>query len=147
MSAKTKNIVVPTDFSEFSASAIPWAARLAEDFDAEIHCVYVVEEPNIYSTLDIGPVAIPTVDELVESATERMKKFADAHLAAISTSVAHKIVVGRPSVEIVEYANSVEAGMIVMTTHGYSGVKHVLLGSTTEDVLRHAKCPVLSIRS
>ena len=57
-----------------------------------------------------------------------------------------KVLVGRPAEEIVQYATDVGAEMIVMTTHGYAGVKHVILGSTTEAVLRHAECPVLSVR-
>jgi nucleotide-binding universal stress UspA family protein len=57
------------------------------------------------------------------------------------------VLVGRPSTEIVDYASEVHAEMIVMTTHGYRGVKHVLLGSTAEDVLRRATCPVLTVRA
>jgi nucleotide-binding universal stress UspA family protein len=57
------------------------------------------------------------------------------------------VLVGRPADEIVGYARDKSAQLIIMATHGYSGVKHVLLGSTTESVLRHASCPVLSIRS
>jgi nucleotide-binding universal stress UspA family protein len=57
------------------------------------------------------------------------------------------VLVGRPAEEIVAYATDNKAALIVMATHGYSGVKHLLLGSTTEGVLRHAACPVLSIRT
>jgi nucleotide-binding universal stress UspA family protein len=57
------------------------------------------------------------------------------------------VLVGRPSTAIVDYASEVDAEMIVMTTHGYRGVKHVLLGSTAEDVLRRAACPVLTVRA
>jgi nucleotide-binding universal stress UspA family protein len=57
------------------------------------------------------------------------------------------VLVGRPAEEIANYARDHDAAMIIMTTHGYSGVKHLLLGSTTEGVLRHANCPVLSIRA
>ena len=54
--------------------------------------------------------------------------------------------VGRPADEILAYASEVDAEMIVMATHGYSGVKHLALGRTTEAVVRQATCPVLSIR-
>ena len=58
-----------------------------------------------------------------------------------------KVLVGQPADEIVQYASDVEASMIVMSLHGYTGVRHLVLGSTTESVLRRAGCPVLSIRT
>ena len=140
-------IVFPTDFSDVSVSALPWAIKMAGTANAKIHCVYVVEEPQVYTTLDMGAVAIPTTGELVESAEKRMQAFAAQHLKNTPHGHASKILVGHASTEIVKYAESVKADMIVMTTHGYRGVKHVLLGSTTEAVLRHAACPVLSVRA
>jgi nucleotide-binding universal stress UspA family protein len=142
-----KNVIVfPTDFSERSLAAMPWARRMADQMQADIHCIYVVEEPHIYATLDMGPVPIPSVDELTRSAEKRMASFVSAHLKALG-NVTVKVLVGRPAEEVVDYAKEKSAALIIMTTHGYSGVKHVLLGSTTEAVLRHATCPVLSIRN
>jgi nucleotide-binding universal stress UspA family protein len=142
-----KNVIVfPTDYSELSTAALPWARRMADQMQADIHVLYVVEEPHIYATLDMGPVPIPSVDELTRSAEKRMSAFSSAHLKALG-NVTTKVLVGRPAEEIVGYAKSKGAALIIMTTHGYSGVKHVLLGSTTEAVLRHATCPVLSIRN
>jgi nucleotide-binding universal stress UspA family protein len=94
----------------------------------------------------MGAVAIPTAGELVESAESRIQAFAAKHLSNAPHGHENKVVVGHAATEIVNYANEVSATLIVMTTHGYSGMKHVLLGSTTEDVLRHASCPVLSVR-
>ncbi|MCC7256891.1 MAG: universal stress protein [Gammaproteobacteria bacterium] len=139
-------IVFPTDFSEMSAGALPWVRRMADQLQADVHVIYVVEEPHIYATLDMGPVPIPSVDELTRSAEKRMANFVDAHLKALG-GFTTRVLVGRPAEQLVSYANSHKAALIVMTTHGYSGLKHVLLGSTTEAVLRHAACPVLSVRS
>lgn len=139
-------IVFPTDFSDVSLSALPWAIKLANTAKASIHCVYVVEEPQVYTTLDMGAVALPTTEELVESAEKRMRAFASEHLRDAPHGHGSKVLVGHASSEIVNYASDVNAEMIVMTTHGYRGMKHVLLGSTTEDVLRRAACPVLSVR-
>ena len=145
--ADKKAIVFPTDFSEISLAALPLAKRMASVMDAQLHCVYTVEEPHIYATLDMGPVPIPTADELAGSAQTRLTKFAADHLSGLGAPAVTKVLIGRPSEEIVRYASDVGAEMIVMTTHGYSGVKHVVLGSTTEAVLRHASCPVLSVRA
>jgi universal stress protein A len=140
-------IIFPTDFSEVSVSALPWAMKMADTLDATIHCLYIVEEPQIYSTLDMGAVAIPTTGELVSGAEARMLAFVSEQLANSPHGSEAKVAVGHAATEIVNYANDINADLIVMTTHGYSGMKHVLLGSTTEDVLRHASCPVLSVRA
>ena len=143
-----KNIIVfPTDFSPRSKSAISWVQQMAEQLKAEVHCVYVVEEPQIYATLDMGPVPIPSIEELTNSARTRLDAYVRDNISALGMSATGKVLVGRPADEIVSYVGSHNARMVIMTTHGYSGVKHLLLGSTTEAVLRHAACPVLSIRT
>jgi nucleotide-binding universal stress UspA family protein len=76
-----------------------------------------------------------------------MQTFVSKHLTSTPFGAASKVLVGRPATEIVDYAKGEHAEMIVMTTHGYRGVKHVLLGSTAEDVLRNATCPVLTVRA
>ena len=140
-------VVFPTDFSDLSLKALPLAKRMAAVLDAELHCLYAVEEPHIYATLDMGPVAIPTAEELASSAKARLESFASDHLGGLDHPVRTEILTGRPAEEIAAYAKEVGAEMIVMTTHGHSGVKHVILGSTTEAVLREAGCPVLSVRA
>lgn len=139
-------IVFPTDFSEFSAAALPWVREMAEALGAGVHCVYAVEEPQIFATLDMGAVPIPSVSDLRESGEKRLADFVDEHLDELPSAPVTAVLLGRPAEQIVAYASDVGARMIVMATHGYSGVRHVLLGSTTEAVLRHADCPVLSVR-
>ena len=140
-------IVFPTDFSALSLKALPIATRMASVMDAELHCVYAVEEPHIYATLDMGPVAIPTAEELASSAQNRLNNFVSEHVKGLSKPAVGKVLVGRPAEEIANYAEEHGAETIVMTTHGHSGVKHLILGSTTEGVLRMASCPVLSVRA
>lgn len=147
MAHKIKTIVFPTDFSDISVQALSWARDMAVRMDAEIHCLYVVEEPQIYSSLDMGTVAIPTSGELLASAGKRMERFTKEQLAGLPKGSKQKVVIGRPASEIVKYAREAGDAMIVMTTHGYSGVKRLLLGSTTTEVLRDADCPVLSVRA
>ena len=146
MAAKSL-LIFPTDFSERSLTALPWVRKMAEAMQADVRCIYVVEEPQIYSTLDMGPIAIPSVTELVRNAETRIDAFIKANLKAFGSAPKASVLVGRPAEEIANYARDHDAAMIIMTTHGYSGVKHLLLGSTTEGVLRHATCPVLSIRT
>ena len=139
-------IIFPTDFSETSRGALQWARRMVSILDGELHCLYVVEEPHIYSTLDLGPVAIPTTEELADSAQEQLSAFVEEHLQGLGQSVSIHVAVGRAADEILDYAKQQNALMIVMATHGYRGVKHLALGSTTEAVVRRAECPVFSVR-
>jgi nucleotide-binding universal stress UspA family protein len=144
MAANT--IIFPTDFSDVSLAALPWVMDMADQKNAAIVCLYVVEEPHIYSSLDMGAVAVPTTGELVDGAKLRLKTFVEEHLANAPHGAEGKVVVGHAATEIVNSANEANATLIIMTTHGYGGVKHVLLGSTTEDVIRNASCPVLSVK-
>jgi len=141
-------IVLPVDFSDQSQAALPWARRMAAIADAELHCIYSVEAPHIYSALDMAPaVPLPTTDELADSAESALKNFVAEHLGGLNKTPVTTVLTGNPADQIVAYAKEVAATMIIMSTHGYSGLSHVLLGSTTEAVLRHADCPVLSIRN
>jgi len=144
MSADAK-IVFPTDFSELSLSSLPWVRRMAAVLEAEVHCIYAVEEPHVYATLDMGPVAMPSIEDLTQSAQARVNDFVHQHLAESGLSIVTQVLIGRPAEEIITYAAAIDADMIIMATHGYSGLKHALLGSTTEAVLRRSQCPVLSI--
>ncbi len=143
--AEIAKIVFPTDFSDLSLVALPWVHRMAEILKAEVHCVYAIEEPHVYATLDMGPALLPAMDEFTETAKARMSAFTKEHLKEFNQEIVGEILPGRPADEIVRYAGNIGAEMIIMTTHGYSGLKHALLGSTTEVVLRRADCPVLSI--
>ena len=127
-------------------AAVPWAKRMAAVTNGAVHCIYTVEPPQVYSALDMAPaIPLPTTDELTDNARKQLETFAAENLAGIDT--VSEVLIGKPSGQIIEYAKEVNAALIVMTTHGYSGLEHVVLGSTTEAVLRKASCPVLSIRS
>ena len=139
-------IVLPIDFSDRATAAVPWARRMAAMTNAAVHCIYSVEPPQVYSALDItAAVVLPTVEEMSETAQAKIVEFISEHLGGIDTEA--KIVVGKPADAIIKYANEVDASMIVIATHGYSGLDHVLLGSTTEAIVRKASCPVLSVRN
>ena len=146
--ATHNTIILPVDFSELSEAAVPWVRRMAAVLDAQIHCIFVVEHPHFYGSLDMTtPVAMPSAEEIAESVQNQLASFVDEHVSGLQPAATGTVLVGRPADKIIEYARDNDAAMIIMTTHGYGGVKHMLLGSTTEAVLRHAECPVLSIRN
>ena len=111
--ADKKVVVFPTDFSETSLAALPLARRMAAVLDAQLHCVYTVEEPHIYATLDMGPVPIPTADELASSAELRLKNFVGEHLKGMDKPVVSKVLIGRPPEEIVNYARDQDRKSVV----------------------------------
>ncbi len=141
-------IVVPTDFSELAGSALPLARRMADALDAEIHCLHIVRDTPYYEGIDVVlSDSVPTTAELEKKAEQRLRSYVLAELPDFANPVVPVVKVGTPFVQIIRYAREVDADMIVISTHGHTGLKHMLLGSTTEAVLRQADCPVLSVRS
>ena len=141
----TNKIVIPTDFSEASLKALDMAKQAADAFDAELHVMTAVQAPIVFQPTMAA--SYPSIDELRKEAMERLEAYEKEHLASWGRTV-HKIVFeGRASDEICRYAEEIDATMIVMATHGHSGLAHIVIGSTTENVVRHAKCPVLSVRA
>lgn len=140
-------IVVPIDFSEYSKKAFRYAIDFAQTFGAEMILVYVVE-PIIYpADFSFGQVALPSMErEIQDRSLEQLQvliqKEVPAGIRARST-----IRSGKPFVEIIQLAKEEKADLIIIATHGHSGIEHVLFGSTAEKVVRKSPCPVLSIRS
>ncbi len=140
-----KNILVPVDFSEYSKGALRYAAQFAGIFNSKIFLIYVVE-PMIYpADFSMGQVAIPSSDvDMHSRAEEELKKLS----AEFSNNLAVEIIIktGKPFVEINETAAEKDIDLIIIATHGHTGVEHLLFGSTAEKVVRKAPCPVLTLR-
>ena len=139
-----EKILVPVDLSSFSAKAVAYAARLAGPGGA-ITLLTVVSDVLPY--FDFFPIEYPSADYF-----EAMKAKAESELRALAEENAKEaradVVVrrGYPAAEIIEMAAEEKFDLIVMATHGHSGLEHALLGSITEKVLRKAHCPVLVAR-
>ncbi len=138
-----RHILVPVDFSAPSEKALKYAARFAEQFGSKITLVHVIQ-PMVYPA-DFGypPTVVDTLDEAVRQQIEE-------RLAALAKKTGpgtqSLVRVGQPYFEIAAAAEELEVDLIIITTHGRTGLKHVLLGSTAERVVRHAPCPVLTVR-
>ena len=142
-------IIFPTDFSTASLAGLAWAMRMARVMESQLHVIYSVEQPQIFRVLDveIDPAAVPGIDELTAVAETRLQAFVTAQLEGQNLPVVTRVLVGNPADEIVRYADETAAAMIVIGAHGYAGVRHLILGSTTEATLRHASCPVLCVKT
>ena len=139
-------ILVPIDFSDHSKKALQYAIPFAEQFKASIDLLYVVE-PAVYpADFSFGQVGFPAVeDELRQRGAEELQSLIDRE---IGTRVHARSAVrtGKAFHEIDQYAREESMDLIIIATHGHSGMEHVLFGSTAEKVVRHAPCPVLVVR-
>jgi nucleotide-binding universal stress UspA family protein len=140
-----KSILAPVDFSSASHKALAYAAALAEHFDAKLTLLYVHEPAASVGIDGFYPLMLGS-DELVAAYKENLAKLVQKQLG--DDSRVEKILIreGRAYFEIAETARALKSDVIVISTHGYSGLNHVLLGSVTERVVRHAPCPVLVVR-
>lgn len=141
-----KKILVPVDFSDYSKHALKYAVEFAKQFDAELILISVIE-PMIYpADFSMGQVAIPATDQnLSERVEEELKNLDEKEIAG---QVRSKRIIksGKPFYEINETAREEDADLIIIATHGHTGVEHLLFGSTAEKVVRKAPCPVLTLR-
>jgi nucleotide-binding universal stress UspA family protein len=141
-------IICPTDFSDLSARATACGRSLAEIYKAELHLLHVVDEAYQYWAA-MGPESMPigpTPEQVMFNARQQMQRWAERHCTGLTLPIATEIVVGRPFAEIIRYAEEKKADLIVLGTHGRSGLTHMLLGSVTEKVVRRAPCAVLTVR-
>jgi nucleotide-binding universal stress UspA family protein len=148
MVIKIQKILFPTDFSEVSLHALKYAREFATTFDAQLHCLHVVDEAFQYWTA-MGPESVPVgvaAEDLVSVAEEHMARFAEEHLAGLKYPPVTKVVVGQPFREIIHYGRETMIDVIILASHGRSGLSWVLMGSTAEKVVRKSPCPVLTVR-
>jgi nucleotide-binding universal stress UspA family protein len=146
MEPTIKKVLVPIDFSDYSKSAFNYAVNFSKIFKAELVLVYVIE-PIIYpADFSMGQIAIPAVTrEWDVRAKEELVKLANSEITK-GVKVSTVIKTGKPSVEIIETALEENVDIIIIATHGHTGVEHILFGSTAEKVVRKAHCAVLTLR-
>jgi nucleotide-binding universal stress UspA family protein len=136
-----KRILAPTDFSEYSAEAIGYACELADKFDSELHLLHILEVHASSTPVFGGGLAFnPRVRESRAAAEKALESVASGRVAVRATAE------GPTFLEILRYAKDNAIDLIVMGTHGRSGLAHVMLGSVAERVVRKAPCPVLTVR-
>jgi len=141
-----KTILFPTDFSNGARAALDYALSLSRDYNARLILLYVIQDISIAEWYIPSSLSVTDlVEEMQKSASKEMERWA-AEAEARVKGVEKMIVRGVPFVEIIRTAKDRNADMIVIGTHGRTGIDHMLFGSTAEKVVRKAPCPVLTVR-
>jgi len=141
-----KTILVAVDFSDSSVNAFQMAMSLAEKFTARLLILHVINEP-----VDLRGFYVPHIsfekleEEIEEGAKKMMESFCRQQIDTFETYES-LIVPGLPYEEIINQAQKFDADLIVLGTHGRTGLDHVLFGSTAEKVVRKSSLPVLTVR-
>jgi nucleotide-binding universal stress UspA family protein len=140
-------ILYATDFSESSAQACDYALTLAKLANAEVHVLHVIDEFADRRKSMIQPEAMVLLEREVEiQALKEMEEFCKKRFNG-KIPFTTDIVMGIPFQEIIKKASELPADLIVVGTHGRTGVEHVIVGSTAERIVRRSEVPVLTVRS
>lgn len=141
-----KTILFPTDFSQGARAAMEYAVAMAKDCQAKLILLYVIQDISIAEWyIPSSLSAADLVEDMQKSATKEMEKW-QAEAKQQLKDVESLVLRGVPFVEIIKTAKDKKADMIVIGTHGRTGIDHMLFGSTAEKVVRKSHCPVLTVR-
>jgi nucleotide-binding universal stress UspA family protein len=139
-------ILTAIDFSENSDYAFDYALTLARQFNAELTIMHVINEPVDLRGFYVPQISFEQLEkEIEEGAVKMMEKFCQARLGDYN-AYETAIVTGIPYEEVIRKAEEIGASLIVLGTHGRTGLDHLIFGSTAERIVRSASCPVLTIR-
>lgn len=141
-----KTILVPIDFSGYARKALRYAVPMAHQYGATISLLYVIE-PTVYpADLGFGQVVLPGIeDELRTKGIDELRNLIEEEIGNVVRAEA-VVRTGKPHQEILKEAEEKNVDLIVIATHGHTGVEQILFGSTAMRVVRLAKCPVLTVR-
>ena len=136
-----KKILVPVDFSDCSKKALQYAIPFARQFGAELTLLHVIEPDVVLPAAETLPQFIAESPEAAQRSLEDLRE-------TVGADIPSKLIMrkGIPHIEILEMANEIGTDLVILSTHGRTGLSHVLLGGTTEKVVRRAGCPVLIVR-
>lgn len=141
-----KTIVVPTDFSKISFSAFEYARDMAEKMNAEIHLIHVMEKtPPLLTGQYSGTTEEEKLISMEKDLRSRLSETAETLTEDSNIRIIEVFRIGTDYEEIVNYSKEINGDLIVIATHGRTGIFHTLLGSVAEKVIRFSKCPVLVI--
>lgn len=140
-----KKILCPVDFSEFTDEILLYAVSIARRFDSELHLIHVIPNLNYFTPYEsfLTPENLVAIERNIEG--EVGKDF-DKITKKLDLPFKRIVKTGVTFVEIIDYIKDQDIDLVVMGTHGRSGIEHILIGSVAEKVVRKSPCPVLTVR-
>ena len=144
---KVKKILFPTDFSDASRNALEYAVYMQKVFDAELEIAHVIFDETYLITMYVPQGALQGfLGELEAGAQQCLDEFVKSCVLLKDVKFTTKLLKGTPYAEIVKWAKEADFDLIVIGTHGRTGLEHVLFGSTAEKVIGRAHCPVMTVK-
>jgi nucleotide-binding universal stress UspA family protein len=140
-----KKILCPVDFSEFTKDVIAYAADISKRYGAELHVLHVIPNLTYFTPYEsfLTPENLVAIEKNIQDEVDR--DFGKV-LKNVDINVKKAVRTGVAFVEIIDYAKTEGIDLIVMGTHGRSGIEHILIGNVAEKVVRKSPCPVMTIR-
>jgi nucleotide-binding universal stress UspA family protein len=146
MHIDVRRILVPVDFSEHAQAVLDWAAHLAEEHGSRVLLLHVYHLPVEFQQLEGAYLPADFWANVKNEAEQQLAAYAET-LRGRGLEVEALVREGYPATVIVEEATSQHADLLVIGTHGHTGLKHLLLGSIAERVVQKAPCPVLTVKN
>jgi universal stress protein A len=145
---RLNRVLVPVDFSEFGKHALKYGCEFARRFGSELHLLHVVED--VYPMVPEAGMLLPAqgdyLAELQAAARKALDKVPEPDWCQGLANVVRSVETGTPFLEVIRYAREKEIDLIVIGTHGRTGLVHMLMGSVAEKIVRKSPCPVLTVR-
>jgi len=140
-----KKVLYPIDFSEYTEEITSYAVSIAKKYDSELHLLHVIPNLNYFTPYEsfLTPENLVAIERNIE---KEIEKDFDKVVKKIDIPTKRIIRTGVTFVEIIDYIKEEGIDLVVMGTHGRSGIEHILIGSVAEKVVRKSPCPVLTIR-
>lgn len=140
-----KKVLYPIDFSEYTEEITSYAVSIAKKYDSELHLLHVIPNLNYFTPYEsfLTPENLVAIERNIE---KEIEKDFDKVVKKIDIPAKRIIRTGVTFVEIIDYIKEEGIDLVVMGTHGRSGIEHILIGSVAEKVVRKSPCPVLTVR-
>jgi nucleotide-binding universal stress UspA family protein len=141
-----KSILFPTDFSEGSAQALQYAVDMSKRYGAKLYVIHIIYDIAKATGWYVPHVSMDEMyKDIQEGAKKELERFGVEELAGVK-NVERRVMTGVPHEEIINFVTANKIDLIIMGTHGRKGIDKILFGSTAAQVVRHAPCPVLTVR-
>ena len=144
---KINKILLPTDFTEGALAAMTYAAEMAKSYGAGLCLLHVIYDMSANTGLHVPHISLDAMYEEMQKVAEREITNFGAAIREGLNDVETEVIRGVPYEEILKFARENAIDLIIMGTHGRSGLDRVIFGSTAEKVVRYSDCPVLTVRT